>query len=158
MPPKRQVSDLPFEDTNEDDQGVKRRKTGHIQSVMEDFIELLNPATSGSLADFNTWEERENRWGVVGLNAMVLEARLTELAATTDTEAMDAKLNEIDTSLALKGNVFSNYINRARDKGDVVYSTVAGTLDELIKRIELARKQLPGMPSYWVNCHRKADC
>ena len=154
--PKRLISDRPVEDTNEDDQGVKKRKTRHIKSVMEDFIELLNPATSESLADFNTWLRRENRRGVVGLDAFVLEWHLKKLAAATDAEAMDAKINKIDTTLSMHLGAFRGYINRVED--DVVYSSVAETLDEPIKCIELARKQLPGMPPYWVNCHRKADC
>ena len=162
MPPKRLLSDRPFEDTNEDDRGVKKRKThphrGHIKVVMQEFKDMLSPATSESLAHFNTRERREGRWGVAALDAVVLDRRLNKLMVAMDTEAMDAKINEIDEYLALNQDSFRYYINGAREKGDAVYILVAGTLDELAERIEAAREQLPGMPSYWMNCHRKANC
>ena len=154
--PKRLISDRPVEDTNEDDQGVKRRKTRHIKSAMEDLIELLDPATSGSLADFNAQEESKNRWGVVGLDAFVFKVLLKELAAARDAEAMDTKINEIDTSLEMHQGAFRDYINQQED--DVVHRHVLGTLGELITRIEAGRRQLPGIPPYWMNCYRKANC
>ena len=161
MPLKRHLSDRPVEDTYEDDHEFKKRKThwhrGQI-NVIEDFIEMLNPVTSESLAHFNTWEEEENRWGVVGLDALVLEIYLEELVVAVDTEAMDAKVKEIDDLLAIKEGTFINYIDRAREKGDAVYDIVAGTLDDLTKLIEIARRRLPGMTSYWMDSHRKANC
>ena len=156
MPPKRLFSDRPVEDTNEDDRGIKKRRT--LKSVMEGFKETLSPVTSKSLAKFNTREKRENRRGVVGLDTLVLEWDLEELVVAKDTNALNAKLDEIDTCLAIKQDVFRGYINGAREKGDLVYKHVVGTLDDLVERIEVARKQLPGMPSYWVNYHRKANC
>lgn len=120
-------------------------------------METLSPATSGSLANFNTWETSEKRRGVAGLDAEILEMSFEELVAITDIEALDAKLSELDIRLAMKQGLFRDYISDARKKGDVVHRLVAGTLEEVIQRIEKARKQLPGMPSYWMNCHRKAD-
>ena len=163
MPPKRHLSDRPVEDTYEDDHEFKKRKThqhrGQIKGVMEDFTELLNPVTSGSLAKFNTKEQKNNRDGVDGLDAVVLGALLEELLVAMDTKALDAKLNEIDEYLAMKQDVFRDDIKNAREQGDnAVYKRVASTLNELIKRIEIARRRLPGMPSYWMNSHRKANC
>ena len=163
MPPKRYLSDLSPEDTGEEDRGVKKRKThkhrGHIKSVLEGFKETLSPATSESLADFNIWEKRDNRRGVVGLNVKVLERRLEKLVSTMDPKALDANINDLDISLARKQDVFRDYINEVLQKGDdVVYRRVSETLDDLVEQIEAAREQLPGMPSYWMNCHRKANC
>ena len=162
MPPKRHLSDRPADDTYEGGQEFKKRKThrhrGQIKGVMEDFTELLNPATSESLAKFNRREEEEHRWGVVGLDAMVLGRRLKKLMVAMDTETLDAKLNEMDKYLATKQGVFRDYIKNAREQGDDVVRHVAGILDDLLERIEEAREQLPGMPSYWMNCHGKANC
>ena len=152
MPPKRALSpgEDTYEDTNEDDQRVKRRKThphrGQIMGLIEVLKETLDDVTSKSLAEFNAWERKDKRRGVFGLDVMVLESDLEELVATMDAKAMEDKLNEIDTSLATKQDAFRSYINRA-EEGDVRTWVLDG-LDPLIKRIELARMQLPGIPSY----------
>ena len=162
MPPKRYLSDRPADDTYVDGQETKKRKThphrGQIKGVLEEFKELLNPVTSESLIDFNKWEKAEDRRGVVGLDAKMLSALLEELLVAMDNEAIDAKLKEIDDWLAIKGWTFTNYIDGAREKSVAVYHIVVSALQELVQRIEQARRRLPGMPSYWMNSHRKANC
>ena len=89
---------------------------------------------------------------------MALGIRLKGLVATMDPEALDDNINELDIYLATKQGVFRDYINRAREEGDEVYRYAVGTLDDLLKRIGDAREALPGVPPYWMNCHRKANC
>ena len=151
MPPKRALSpgEDTNEDTNEDDQRVKRRKTHpHRGRLIEVFKETLEDVTSKSLAEFNAWERKDKRRGVVGLNYMVLESDLEELVATMDAKAMDAKLNEIGTSLEMTQVAFRHYIDREKGKNEVAHTHAFVNLNPLIKRIELARRQLPGMPYY----------
>ena len=162
MPPKRLLSDLPFEDMNGDDWRVKKRKThprrSTIKTVIQDFEDMLSPVTSESLAQFNTQERTEGRRGVIALDAVVLSRRTKQLMVAMDDKAVDAKIKKLDEYLALKQEIFSDYINDAREKGHAVYTDVAGTLVEVVERIEAAREQLQGMPSYWMNRYRKANC
>ena len=76
---------------------------------MDDFLDLLSPAAPKPLKKFNSWEEKQDRWGVVPLDIRLLEIYLEELPGMTDTEALDAEINQIDTSLAIRQAHFERY-------------------------------------------------
>jgi hypothetical protein len=159
MATKRPVSNRSDEEADNGDRVIKRQKIlphrNKFKDVMEEFLDLLTPATSKSLADFNQWERLEKRRGVTPIDTVLLEKQLRALQ-TMNTETLEAKLNKIDATLQSFEAIYGDYIDDSAAKGPKVQRMVEATLDAVIGRIQMAREQLPGMLSYWMNCRRKA--
>ena len=143
MPPKRLRSDRSDKDTDKDVREAKKRKTlphrGKIQEVIQQFLDMLSPATSESLARFNEREIDKNRDGVVPIDIDLLEMDLGKLLGVTDTKSLDVKLNEISSSLDVAQDHYDEYMVDAAAKN------VTMVLRNLIQRIEVAKEQLPGI-------------
>ena len=158
MPHKR---DRSGSDIGEHGPDVKKQKTlplgDKMEAVMGDFLDLLSPATTESLMKFNSWEEKRGRYGVVALDIPLLEMELKELLGTGNIKALDAKINEIDTSLAKVKAHFEEYVVDEGAKSEKVGRLVERTLGDVINRINKARARLPGRFSYWMNCWGKAN-
>ena len=160
MPRKRPVSDRSGSDIGEHGPEVKKQKTlphrGKIRTVVGDFLDLLSPAAPKSLKKFNSWEWKQDRYGVVALDIGLLKIYL-KLLGMTDTEALVAKINEIDTSLAEAQAHFEEYIVDEGAKSEEVQMLVKAALRDAIWSIKEARKQLPGRFSHWMSCWGKAN-
>ena len=156
MPRKRPVSDRSGSDTGEYGPEVKKQRTllhrGKLEAVVEDFLDLLSPVATESLKKFNSLEEKDGRRGVVALDIPLLEIYLKELRGMTDTKALVAKINEIDTELAQGKVHFEEYVVDEGAKNEKVGRLVERTLRAVISRIEKARGQLPGRCSHWMGC------
>ncbi|PVF94209.1 hypothetical protein CPB86DRAFT_800666 [Serendipita vermifera] len=127
MPFKRPVLDLSDKDMDKGDWQVKRQKVvphrSKLETTIEDILDLLGPATSNSLTDFNEWEKKEERRGVAPIDILMLEKDLGGLK--------DAK-------------IYDKYSANTVAKSDEVQGGyVEATLYDIIRRIKVARNQLP---------------
>ena len=156
MPRKRPVSDRSESDIGEYGPKVKKQKIlphrGKIWTVVGDFLDLLSPAAPKSLKKFNSWEEKQDRDGVVPLDIRLLKIYLEELPGMKSTEALVAKINEIDTSLATQQAHFERYIADNGRKSEDAEILARATLGAVISRIKEARELLPGKSSHWMSC------
>ena len=151
MPPKRPGSNIGDDDPSEGGREVKKQKVhrGQLGAVMQDFLDMLTPATKAGLADFNEEEKKENRRGVPLLNIDRVQKELQKLRLMKDTPSLDAKLNGVQSYLEkIQGNC-TKYIDYAVKNG--ADFQVEARLNEVIWEIGEAKDQLPGMFSHWTN-------
>jgi hypothetical protein len=156
---KRAVSDLSDEHTDNSGRDSKRQKTlphrGKIEAFLDEFLDFLSPAAPKSLSKFNKREEAEERWGVTAIDIDRMKMHFEELQDIQEIEALDAKLEEINSYLAGFQTTYTDYISDVVEKGDKVYVRVKVTLDDVVWRIQKARERLTGIFSYWINCYGK---
>ena len=143
-------------DISEHGPDVKKQKRlphrGKLDPVMDDFLGSLRPATTESLMDFNSWEKKRGRPGVVALYIPQFQTYLKELRGMTDIKDLDAKINEIDTSLATRHAHFEQYIVDGRADSENVELLAKAGLEHVIWGIKEARKLLPGRFSHRMSC------
>ena len=74
-------------DTSGNGREVKKQKTlprrGKVEAAMEEFLDLLRPATDKSLSKFNSKEEQQGRVGIVPIDIVQVEGELNELWIST---------------------------------------------------------------------------
>jgi len=138
-------------DTSGNDQEGKRKKKVPHQSKIDDvFQELLNmlaPATSESLKDFNDWEREEGRRGVVPLHIYWLERKLPQLR-TTAAEGIDTKLDDINSFLEEAQVAYEDYIGDPGTGNQIVRRHVKASLGSVVRCIKEAKEMLPGLFSH----------
>jgi hypothetical protein len=83
---------------------------------------------------------------VVGIDSTLLKKRVEELRAA-----------EINKYLEKKRNLYGDYVDDGAAESVKVKRVVKGTLDDVIRIIDLARGQLQSMFPCWVNCCGKAQ-
>jgi hypothetical protein len=93
---------------------------------------------------------------VAGIDSTVLKGWVEEPQAAKKSDDMDTKIRRIDEYLENKRGLYNDHDVDAAAKGAKVKRVVKGTLDAVIRRIDLVRGQLQSMFPYWVNCCRKA--
>ncbi|CAG8692906.1 4756_t:CDS:2, partial [Acaulospora colombiana] len=149
MPPKRSVLDRSDEDTDKDDRKTKRQKVlpyrSKIERMIDDWLDLLQPATDEPLRKFNKREDKEDRDGVVPLNMRILKIDLEEMQKVKDVKTLDAKFKEMDSCLEQSQIQFEDYINDAAKDGEEVHKRAIKHLNGSIRAIQKARQRLPGI-------------
>jgi len=150
MPPKRPASNIDDENTRESGREAKKQRTvrhrGKLDAVVEDFLDMLSPATGGSLAKFNADEKEEKRRGVVPIDIVRVQKQLEKLRVAKDIRSLDAKLMGIDSYLKKFQDGYNGYLAKHSATTEVEL-----TVDGIIWRIEAARGQLPGMFPHWMD-------
>jgi len=158
-PRKRARSLSEDADTSINDREGKRKKTlphqAKIGDVFQELLNMLGPATSESLKDFNNRERKERRRGVVPLDIGLLEMELSQLRATA-AEGIGAKLDDINSFLEVTQVVYEDYIGDPGTGEQVVRRRVKASLGSVVRRIKKAKEMLPGLFSHWVNYWWKA--
>jgi hypothetical protein len=141
MAPSLLVPDHPDKDTGEDNQEVKKQKTlphwGKRLPVIEGFLDGLSSA-SESVTKFNKEENRANRNGLKPIH-------MGRLKKALDVNALDAKLNEIDSYLADVRAVYVDYIDRIATEDENVQREVKLSLGDITWEVQELREQLPGI-------------
>jgi hypothetical protein len=144
MSRKRPTSSI---DYNEGGTEVKKQKTTTHQrksdAAVQDFLNLLGPATGDSLANFNAAEREEKRRGVIAIDKVFVTTALKRLQATDDIENLGAQLEVIYSYLTDYQDTYNSYLVT---HGAVV--EVRLTLRPIIYLIQEARGCLPGMFSH----------
>jgi hypothetical protein len=140
-------------DDNEGGREFKKQRAtphrGKWDAVVQDFLELLNPASGESLADFNNVEREEKRRGLIPIDILLVEMELEELPATNDIEP---KLEWIGSHLKDAQEVYESYLET---HGAV--AEVRLTVGNIIWCIQKARDRLPGMFSHLDELLRKLN-
>jgi len=83
---------------------------GKLEAVIEDFLDLLSPATNKPLSDFNSQERRRGRFGVISIDIIRMEGEFHRLLAGSDINTLDAKFNDIDKYLAATQAEYEDYV------------------------------------------------
>ena len=142
--------------SNEGGREVKKQKTTpHLRkwaAEVQDFLDLLSPATRESLAKFNNVESRKERDGVIPIHIPVVETELRRLKVEKDTESLEVRLKKIDAYLKKHQDAYDSYLG--------THSAVAEvdlTLTTVIWCIQEARDRLPGMFSHLHELLRKLN-